>query len=170
MSVKNVEGPAEPYGFQQTAKWDAGDDRARPLCQMQPAKNLWQVTVIGGVTCDLIYGTLAAQRVSNLVAPLFFCAPGKIEIQAVPVDASSATIARVCVTPVSAGGALALRQVLDATSGAVEIGEHVHKLRALSASNVTVAGIAIPLAAGEEIQTVIGSTLNSGTAIAELSL
>ena len=153
-------------GLQAIGEWEAGESQAIPLLDATRAESLWRVSVFGDVEIELIYGTRATIRLIA-VAPFVSDVPGQLTLSARPIDPTTQTRAFATLTPSGAPGLAIARQVIP---GPQSLPEAAANYFALTASTVTVGGVALPVAVGQWIPVVAGSVLAAGSGLVELGV
>jgi hypothetical protein len=155
------------YGTQQRAVWQPGATDARQVCDALKPQSLWRFSVFGRVSVTLDYGTQANRGIVNLLAPLVITIPGQFTATATPLDAEGVE-AVVTLTQATAGARSLARNVLNAGAGpalAFDLGAVSYV--ALTASTLTISGVAVVVPALGIVPLVSGSVLNTGAGFQE---
>lgn len=159
------------YGFQATARFLPTD--AKPK-QVVDAMNrfrlsLWRVAAHPaepGVRWDLrlIYGTASTLSLNNIEAPLVAYVPGNLQLYALPVSRPEGqTVAiHVSLKPVNGYNLQHVRTRAVAGISPVDLPGSGVRFTALAASTVTVAGVAVVLAAGQTLPLMAPAILGAG--------
>ncbi len=157
-------------GSQSKQTWGSTEHDSRPLCSVMRAPHLWRLTVYGSNVKVLIcYGTSANKRLVDIITPIRVTLPGSVDVYAETIvgELGSGGHAEVTLTPVTSGCCdsecrkLVQPGVLD---------DDAARFVALEASVVQVGGvtgIAVTLAALQEVSLINGSTLTSGAGFLE---
>lgn len=145
--------PQNSYGYQQRHTWEVAEQEPKPLLSIGKADSLWRVSAQGvNVVFQLVWGTKATRRLTNLLSPLVAFIPGACEVNASKVNAQATASADLTCTPVSGEGNCCqlVRQAFAANpAAAVPLG--AWRFTALVASTVTLQGNAVALAAGASL-------------------
>ena len=159
-------------GTQLAQTWAAGAIDERPLGDFSGEDSkvsMSRVTVHGRVFVRLQWGT-GAQHQLIVRAPLTFDIKGKYNVQATPIDAGGATAKLSAVNVYGAGPEL-VRQLLVFVAVAIPIDPAAAYFHSLTAATLTVAGVAVAVAAsGVRIPLVPDSVLTAGAGVAEFVL
>lgn len=154
------------YGSQVLRIWKPGDTDVRQICDATKPAALWRFSVFGHVTVQIDYGTLANRQILNLRAPLVMTIPGQFTAEAKPLDGNGAEC-RVTLTQATAGARSIARAFVDAGGGTVTLDDGATDYWALSASNLTIAGVVVAVPALSIVPIVSGSVLNTGSGFQE---
>jgi hypothetical protein len=163
LPVGNV-GPE--YGIQQAHVWRAGDTKPRDVIDVVKADWLWRFSVFGRVLVDVLYGTRKARAIVALQAPVVLTVPGQLLVTVTPRD-DDGTSCVVSLTPVTASGISQARSFIDDSGGAVSFAEGACRFFALSASALTIAGVAVAVPALAAVPLTAGSVLVTGSGFQE---
>lgn len=164
-------------GFQATVSFPPGTPQeAQAVDLMAPEDmGLWRVSAISlapvAMRARIIYGTSSSFRISNLRLPLVAYVPGACQLYLAPdVSPVVADInVRVSATLIT-NGLQVLRTFHDSAAAAVLLPPSAMRYTALTASTVTIEGIAVAVAVGTDILLTAPSTLTAGAGIAEHEL
>lgn len=159
-------GFGQQHGQQNSITWGVGDTTEQTLVTVEPAAMLWRVSVFGDVLLLVQWGTSGTVSVNQVQAPLVAAFPGRVTVTAVPRDAAAGATAYATLTPASSPGIHPVFRRVQSVAGPFPA--MAHRVVALTAANVTVAGVAVALAVGESIPLVDNSALVAGTVLVEL--
>jgi len=163
--LSQAAGPT--YGEQSSQDWLVGQSDDRPVLDLPRAVFLWRVTVLGeNVLVDVEYGTKANKRIVNLATPFQLTVPGQCNVSARPLDPQAAASVRVTATPATAGDSSARRIVVGP---ALALDPDATSFRALTASTVTIRGIAVAVPVLGVVALVAGSVLTAGSGYLEFT-
>lgn len=151
------------YGTQARVVWDPGDVDPRGVCDSIKALSLWRFSAFGRVTVTISYGTQGTREIRLLRTPLVMTIPGQFTATATPID-NFGTVCTVTLTPATAGSPSIARRFVSA-SGVLD--DDAVAFTALTAANLTVAGVAVTASALQIVPLVAGSVLNSGSGFEE---
>lgn len=157
----------ETYGTQQFAEWEAGDVGPRQLCDVLKAEFTWRFSAFGPVSITIGYGTRGNGSILNLLAPVVLTIPGQFTATATPLGSQGKRVCEVTLTKATAGARSIARKLADATGGAVALDVGAVDYWALTASTLTVAGVAVVAPALTIVPLVAGATLNTGSGFQE---
>lgn len=181
-SVSGV--PAEPpppqsvgnsgpiYGTQQRAVWLPGATDRRQVCDALKPQALWRFSAFGRVLIEISYGTqgtrniLAPDSGRRLFAPVVLTIPGQFTATAVPLDDAGCECT-VTLTQATAGARSIARCFMDSTAGALALDVGAVDYFALTASTLTIAGVAVAVPALQIVPLVAGSVLLTGRGFQE---
>lgn len=156
-----------PNGEQSTADWAAGESDDRPVLDLPLGMSVWRIGLYGvNVVFRVVYGTKANKIIEGLASPALLSIPGQCAVYARPLDPEVAASARVTATPATAGGNSA-RYIVD-TAGAALDPDAAH-FQALTASTVTIRGIAVAVPVLGVVPLVAGSVLTAGSGYLEFN-
>lgn len=156
----------EIYGTQQFALWAAGDVTPRQVCDALKPVALWRFSCFGRVKVTIDYGTQGTRKIFELRAPLVITIPGQFTATAEPIDDTGADCV-VTLTQATAGAQPTARRLADATAGAVGLDNGAVRYWALTASTLTIAGVAVVVPALAIVPLVSGAVLNTGSGFQE---
>jgi hypothetical protein len=162
------------FGQQAIATWDAGDlaPKPTPIIDERSGPNLWLVQVDGPVFIDVLWGTSATKQLFAMRAPARFTVPGRCTVTvypmagaplAAPVEAKAS-----CVPVYGALCCQELRQIFTAAAPTV-LPDQVQTFFALTASALTIAGVAVAVPALTRVPIIMPATHDSGTGYWEYS-
>lgn len=154
------------YGTQQRATWKAGDRRPRQVCDALKPQALWRLSIFGRVDVTIAYGTQANRAIELVRAPVVLTIPGQFTATAAPIDGDGATCV-VSLTQATAGARSVARKLADAGGGAVALDEGAIDFWALTASTLTISGVAVAVPALAIVPLVAGSVLLTGSGFQE---
>lgn len=158
------------HGLQASETWDVGQKDERQLCDQLLAASLWRLSIFGSrhIEFDIQYGTSKARNIRHILPPVLLFVPGQLVVTARPLATDTGqyigAYALVTCTPCSSSRESEARYVMN---GPGPLPDEAARFRALSASVVTIADNAVPLAAGGWIPLIAGSVLTSGTGYVE---
>jgi hypothetical protein len=160
----------EAHGLQSKRIWVAGAVDERQIIDAVRALSLWRVSVFGDVLVRVDYGT--GMKGGNFVAlrtPLVMTIPGQAQLYAQPRDPEhTGVICKVTITPATAGARSQARKVLNAGAGpALAFDDDAVSFFALTASALTISGLAVAVPALSAVPLVQGSVLNTGSGFQE---
>lgn len=164
-------------GFQASVSFPPGIPQEAQAVDIMAPENmgLWRVSAISlapvAMRARLIYGTSSSFQISNLRLPLVAYVPGACQLYLAP-DVSPVVAGievRVSATLIT-NGPQVLRTFHDSAAGAVLLPPSAIRYTALTASTVTIEGIAVAVAVGTDIILTAPSTLTAGAGIAEHEL
>lgn len=164
----NAVGPE--YGTQSQQEWAHGDNKEKTLIDVVKAPHLWRLSVFGPVLVTLVYGTKSTRQITQLQAPVVLEIPGQMVVTATPSDLnhSGTVVCRVTLTQAMASHRAQARKLADATAGAVTLDEAAVSYTALTASTLTIAGVAgVSVAALSTVPLVAGAVLTAGKGFQE---
>lgn len=158
---------ADSFGFQSRESWDVGKIDERPIlsCMAHPVGGSWRVTIVGDLKVKAIWGSLGTRNLVEMDAPVIATFPGKVDIFVCPRTDQGAT-ALVTVAPAWSGEQRDFRRLVTTPQN---IPDDFAIYRALTASVVTVRGIAVNVPALATLPLVSGSVLTSGTGYLEFT-
>jgi hypothetical protein len=168
-----VAGSNVPWlkGLQLAPVWTAADTEAKTLGTLNTPENYdgaLSVSCHGqNVQFDFQMGTSGAIFVPSIRAPFTFCVPGGSQIEARKIDPAAAAWARLAVG-LSSSGRESFGRVAQSAAGASP--SQAIAVTALAASNITVDGTAVALAAGQRLVVVQPVTFVAGHVIWEIAL
>jgi hypothetical protein len=110
----------------------------------------------------LMYGTASSLMLTNVEAPMVAYVPGHAQLYAVPVAQTADANLLVTLKPVSGYNLQHVRTIATAPAVVLQLPSTGVRFTALAASTVTVAGVAVALAAGQSIILAGPSTLAVG--------
>lgn len=154
------------YGIQQAARWAAGDVTPRQIVDTLKAAALWRVSIFGSVLVTISYGSSKARPIVELQAPVVLSIPGQFTATARPLDDQGAT-AIVTLTEATAGGISQARKVVVRGVANVALDEGAVRYFALTASTLTIGGVASVVPANSSVPLVAGSVLTAGSGFQE---
>lgn len=154
------------YGTQARERWAAGESDRRPIADAIRAESLWRVSVIGDVDVFIRYGTSGGSEL-ELAAPVQGAFAGFVGVEAQPRSDETETTAVVTIAPVLDAGLQSLRALSDATAGAVALHPAAKRFQALTASTLTIRGVAVVVPALSEVSLVSGSVHTGGVGVVE---
>lgn len=156
------------YGTVNRAKWAAGDNEEKQIISTDRSAMLWRISVFGPVTVRIDYGTVMRQPLTLLASPVVMTIPGSASVYVTPSDPEHAAIAcKATLTAASAGARAHARKIIDAGAGAVLFEESAVNFVALTASTLTISGIAVVVPALSAVPLVAGSRLDTGSGYQE---
>jgi hypothetical protein len=154
------------YGIQQSAKWAAGDVVPRQLIDVTKANALWRFSIFGSVLVTVSYGSSKARPIADLLAPVVMTIPGQFTATVRPLNAEGAT-AVVTLTEATAGAISQARKVVVRGGADVALDEGAVRYFALTASTLTISGVAAVVPANSSVPLVAGSVLTAGSGFQE---
>lgn len=154
------------YGTQQSHVWRPGETTPRDVIDVMKNNSLWRFSVFGRVLVDVLYGTSKARSIMGLQAPVVLNVPGQLVVKVTPRD-DQGTSCVVTLTESTAGSATQARAFIDDSGGAVAFDEGACRFFALSASALTIAGVAVAVPALAIVPLTAGSGLVSGSGFQE---
>lgn len=154
------------YGIQQSATWAAGDVKPRQLVDARKADALWRFSIFGPVLVTISYGTSKNRPIVDLQAPVVLTIPGQFTATVAPLNAEGAT-AVVTLTEATAGGVSQARKVVVRGLADVALDEGAVRYFALTASTLTISGVAAVVPANSSVPLVAGSVLTAGSGFQE---
>lgn len=154
------------YGTQQSATWAAGDVVPRQLVDVRKAGLLWRVSIFGPVLVTISYGTSKNRPIVDLQAPVVMTIPGQFTATATPLTDEGAK-AVVTLTEASAGALSQARKVAVRGAADVALDEGAVRYFALTASTLTISGVATVVPALGSVPLVAGSVLTAGSGFQE---
>jgi hypothetical protein len=154
------------YGIQQSATWAAGDVKPRQLVDVRKADALWRFSIFGAVLVTISYGTSKNRPIVALQAPVVITIPGQFTATVEPLDDSGAQ-AVVTLTEATAGDASQARKVVVRGAADVALDEGAVRYFALTASTLTISGVATVVPACSSVPLVAGSVLTAGSGFQE---
>lgn len=154
------------YGTQQLAVWNPGDVGPRQVCDALKANALWRFSVFGRVLVSIVYGTQGTRKILQLRAPVVLTIPGQFTATATPLDEQGVQC-EVTLTQATAGARAIARDVVNAGGGAVNLSPDAVDFFALTASTLTIAGLAVAVPALQIVPLVAGSVLLTGSGFQE---
>jgi len=155
------------YGIQQSATWAAGDAKPRQLIDSRKADSLWRFSIFGAVLVTISYGTSKNRPITNLLAPVVMTIPGQFTATVVPVDTDAGAVAVVTLTEATAGAISQARKVAVRGGADVALDEGAVRYFALTASMLTIGGVATVVPALSSVPLVAGSVLTAGSGFQE---
>ncbi len=161
-----LNGTGEIYGTQSSHTWAAGQTDTREICDVTKAPALWRLSVFGNVLVSIGYGTNGNRQILNLQAPCVITLPGQFTARATPRD-NAGTSCVVTLTQATAGALSQARKLADAAGGAVALDEGACRYVALTASTLTISGVAVAVPALAVVPLVSGAVLNTGSGFQE---
>lgn len=164
-------------GFQASVSFPPGIPQETQAVDLMAPENmgLWRVSAVSvapvAMRARLIYGTSSSFQISNLRLPLVAYVPGSCQLYLTPdVSPVVADInVRVSATLIT-NGVQILRTFHDSGAGAVLLPPSGVRYTALTASTVTIEGIAVAVAVGADIILTAPSTLTAGAGLVEHEL
>jgi len=154
------------YGIQQSALWPAGDVVPRQLVDARKADSLWRCSIFGGVLVTISYGTSKNRPIVDLLAPVVLTIPGQFTATARPLTDEGA-IAVVTLTEATAGGISQARKIVVRGGADVALDDGAVRYFALTASTLTIGGVAAVVPACSSVPLVAGSVLTAGSGFQE---
>lgn len=156
------------YGTQALAIWPPGDVQPRQICDSLKAEYTWRFSVFGPVLLTISYGTRGNRTILNLQAPVVMTLPGQFTATATPIGSSSVERSCECtLTKATAGARSVARKLADSTAGAVALDAGAVDYWALTASTLTISGVAVVVPALAIVPLVSGAVLNTGIGFQE---
>jgi hypothetical protein len=157
------------YGIQNRAEWAPGDNRLKAVIDAQRAVMLWRFSVFGPVLIDLTYGSAMRRVFTELAAPVVMAVPGQCQVYARPADPNHTGVVCLVTLTAATGAARAeARRAIDAGAGpALSLDIDAVRYVALTASALTISGIATAVPALSSVPLVAGSVLNTGSGFQE---
>ena len=158
----------EVYGTQLFAIWRPGETKPIQICDTVKAEYTWRFSAFGPVTLVISYGTRGNRTLLNLQAPVVLTLPGQFTATATPFGATD--VERVCectLTKATAGARSVARKLADSTAGAVALDLGAVDYWALTASTLTISGVAVVVPALSIVPLVSGAVLNTGIGFQE---
>jgi len=154
------------YGTQQCATWLAGDTKPRQLIDSLKASHLWRFSIFGAVSVTISYGTSKNRPIVDLLAPVVMTLPGQFTATVAPLTDEGA-IAVVTLTEATAGAISQARKVVVRGGADVALDEGAVRYFALTASTLTISGVAAVVPALGSVPLVAGSVLTAGSGFQE---
>jgi hypothetical protein len=154
------------YGTQQRAVWNPGQSDSRQVCDALKTASLWRFSAFGRVDITIDYGTQGTRKILTVRAPVVMTIPGQFTATATPID-DDGTECTVTLTQATAGARSIARQLVDATAGAVNLSDGATDFFALTASTLTISGVAVVVPALQIVPLVVGAVLNTGSGFQE---
>lgn len=156
---------SERYGKQRAFTWVAPDVRRINLLTLDWHNDrLWRITVKGRLSLRVSWGTGGNKLLVAVRAPLCVTLPGRVSIDAEPIDDQGTTALVTAELVSSAGGDTVFRRVL---TGPIALEESASSYFALTASNLLVAGNAVAVPALSRCELVPDSSIVDGTGLEE---
>lgn len=156
----------EIYGTQSSRTWQPTETDWREVCDATKAPALWRFSVMGDVLVSIGYGTNGNRQILELQAPCVITLPGQFTARAKPRGDDGASCV-VTLTQATAGALSQARKLADAGGGAVALDEGACRYVALTASTLTISGVAVNVPALATVPLVSGSSLNTGSGFQE---
>lgn len=161
-----------PIGVQPTCEWVATDETlSKTLLTTKAPENyvgLLDVAVQGrNVLLRVTFGTSRTVILQNIRPPFRCGMIGDVQIEASKIDPSESAFAKVSVALVQAAPRTVARVFV---SGAGVLPDATESLTALSAVVLSVAGVAVAVAAGEMVPIVSPASMVSGDAVLDMEL
>jgi len=152
------------HGIQLFPKWKPGETQKKGLVDDLRAANLWRLVIVGGeaMRVDIKFGTEKTITLTGLSLPLRCSVPGQLTVEAYPVEAQDTEQSvRATLTPATSGGLIEMRRLrLNASAGPFD--DEAFSYFALTASALTIRGVATAVAALQRVPLLAGSVLVSG--------
>lgn len=161
----NANGPS--YGIQSRREWAAGEVDERDVVDTIKGASLWRFSAFGNVTISIIYGTETSRQFLSLQAPVVMTIPGQFSARAKPrgEEGASCTIA---LTQATAGArAHARKLIVGPGGGGLAFDDDAVTYTALTASTLTISGVATAVPALSTVPLVTGSVLITGSGFQE---
>ncbi len=156
----------EIYGLQSSRTWAPTETDWRELCDATKAPALWRFSVFGNVLVSITYGTNGTREILELQAPCVITLPGQFTAKARPRFGSGASCV-VTLTQATAGALSQARKFASAPVGPIALDDGACRYVALTASTLTISGVAVVVPALATVPLVAGSSLDSGSGFQE---
>ncbi len=154
------------YGTQQSATWAPGDIKPRDLIDTLKAESLWRFSIFGAVLVNISYGTSKNHPIVDLMAPVVMTIPGQF-VATVRPRSDAGAVAVVTLTEATAGAISQARKVVVRGGADVALDEGAVRYFALTASTLTIGGVAAVVPANVSVPLVAGSVLTAGSGFQE---
>lgn len=151
------------YGTQVYHRWQPGETDERQVLDALKTSALWRVSVFGRVFVRVTYGTNFTRQLL-LRAPVVMTAPGQLNLVAYPIDGAGASC-EVTLTQATADKTNVARLLVSGPNA--PLSPSAVQFVALTASQLTIAGIATAVPALSTVPLVPDSVLVSGDGFQE---